>query len=298
MRVIDAFLALVWARLLWMMVVNARALFGKRRGLLHGALGVVHLSILAWSWWLEQGPMWVYAVLGIVGVALPWSAARAFVHRGVKNVASGTLDPHATVTEGEMIEHIFYQALLLIQLVYLRVMEEWGPQTTLVGRMGLCLLATSPWLARGWFPTNHFSDNYVRVDERSNSLVRVLYRMKKYQYLLYKHVLLHGLNVSVVLIGSSSLTRTSDWREYWMLLNASYVLEFFLQTLVKKGHMMQGELLFLNIGLMLVATICAFRVVLLVNPWIAVASLALNLFKRSNDFLNTAWLLFCVYFVM
>lgn len=49
-----------------------------------------------------------------------------------------------------------------------------------------------------------------------------MYRLKKYQYLLYKHVLLHGLNVSVALSTIPSTTRLvldPRFRLYWIGLN-------------------------------------------------------------------------------
>jgi hypothetical protein len=128
-----------------------------------------------------------------------------------------------------------------------------------------------------------------------------MYRTKKYQYLLYKHVLLHGLNVAVALgplwqlIASSSAAAhasgpnflsaeasssraqaqlqkgssllafpsagsplgggdvaaavdpsSAGWRAYWLCLNAAYVMEFFLQTLVKKGKLPQRVMLKAN----------------------------------------------------
>lgn len=64
-----------------------------------------------------------------------------------------------------------------------------------------------------------------------------MYRLKKYQYLLYKHFLLHGLNISVAISGEA-IAATPPFRLYWLSLNAAYVLEFFLQTLVRSwGHM-------------------------------------------------------------
>ena len=43
----------------------------------------------------------------------------------------------------------------------------------------------------------------------STPLIRVLYRLKKWQYLLYKHALLHGLNASVAVDGGY-YTRAPD----------------------------------------------------------------------------------------
>ena len=49
------------------------------------------------------------------------------------------------------------------------------------------------------------------------------------QYLLYKHCLLHGLNVSAAIDGLT-LATDAPFRMYWLCLNTSYVFEFFLQV--------------------------------------------------------------------
>ena len=43
-------------------------------------------------------------------------------------------------------------------------------------------------------------DNYNK-GQYSWSLVSLMYRTKKYQYVFYKHFLLHGLNISVAMSG-------------------------------------------------------------------------------------------------
>ena len=63
----------------------------------------------------------------------------------------------------------------------------------------------------------------------------------RWQYLLYKHALLHGLNASVAIDGGSlvsgdALVASTHFRTYWLLLNIAYVNEFFMQTLVKRGQ--------------------------------------------------------------
>ena len=52
-----------------------------------------------------------------------YSAAEDFkwLHRNVKNKASGVLDREATVTYNEMIEHVFYQILNLVQILFLHL---------------------------------------------------------------------------------------------------------------------------------------------------------------------------------
>ena len=199
-------------------------------------------------------------ILGLLGIYLTLSAAHDFPHRKVKNFASGTLDEHATVTHGEMIEHSFYQGLNLVQIVYIHLLSYvTAPQNKLL----LCLLATLPWLIRSRFPVNSFSANYSpkNTDPKSTWFVKILYRIKKYQYVFYKHFLLHGLNISLVLQDStSSGLGFAEWpvfRMYWLLLNTAYVMEFFLQTLVKKGHLKQQSMLHMQKLLMLASSIAA-----------------------------------------
>jgi hypothetical protein len=100
-------LALGFSRVAAIMMEH-RDMFGRRRGQLHALAGLVYLGVLLWGYLVEAGLVQRIA-LGLVGVALPLSAAHGFGHRGVKNVASGALDPHATVTHAEMLEHAFYQ---------------------------------------------------------------------------------------------------------------------------------------------------------------------------------------------
>ena len=65
-------------------------------------------------------------------------------------------------------------------------------------------------------------------------------------------------------------------------------MEFFLQTLVKKGKLSQGSHLWLQRLLMSVSSIAAAYVLLdFVYLPIAVASHGLNLYNRGHDFLNT-----------
>ena len=48
------------------------------------------------------------------------------------------------------------------------------------------------------------------------------------------------------------VAQAGAFRRYWMCLNAAYVFEFFLQTLVKKGYLPQPTMLRLNLLLMFV----------------------------------------------
>jgi hypothetical protein len=142
-----------------------------------------------------------HIILGVLGIILTLTAYYDFYHKHVKNNASGTLDENATVTNGEMLEHSFYQGLNLIQVLYFHVISnEYIMNTNLIMKLGLILIVTSPWILRSYFPINHFSSNYNDKKTSSSSfLIQFLYRIKKFQYLFYKHFLLHGLNISVAL---------------------------------------------------------------------------------------------------
>ena len=52
-------------------------------------------------------------------------------------------------------------------------------------RFAFAALATAPWLFRSRFPINRFSDNYTKAGTQPKSLVGVLYRVKKWQYVAY-----------------------------------------------------------------------------------------------------------------
>eukprot|EP00967_Tisochrysis_lutea_P151364 scaffold294292_cov36-Tisochrysis_lutea.AAC.1 len=110
------------------------------------------------------------------------------------------------------------------------------------------------------------------------------------QYLLYKHALLHGLNASVAAtVGGAPLASSTPFRVYWLCLNTSYVMEFFLQTLVKKGYMLQESMLLLQALLMGASSMVAGEVVWkFTSPVAAVVSLLLNLSRRGHELSNTA----------
>ena len=117
-----------------------------------------------------------------------------------------------------------------------------------------------------------------------------MYKVKKAQYLLYKHCLLHGLNISIVLSESSANIGTSSmWRLHWISLNAAYTLEFFLQSLVRRRILAQCTMLFMNKILM---GICTFASGLIVMNHVrfsaALASLILNFTRRYKEFSNVA----------
>ena len=93
------------------------------------------------------------------------------------------------------------------------------------------------------------------------------------------------------------------WRIFWLLLNTSYVMEFFLQTLVKRKILSQGYMLVLQKILMLAASLSAIKVLFgsdgepaVVRPEICLLSLTLNFIHRHHEVLNTIGiaLAFCV----
>lgn len=263
----------------------------------------------------------VYDVLlSSLGAYVAYSAAEDFkwLHRNVKNKASGVLDREATVTYNEMIEHVFYQILNLVQILFLHlfsfasdlyinnfnnIKDDDEKYIDTVSKwlvlFVLGVVVTSPWLYRKHFPVNSFQNNYNNGQEPL-SLISVLYRTKKYQYIFYKHFMLHGLNMSILFFADvfskqspSMLIHHTNFRLYWLNLNVSYVMEFFMQTLVKKGYMSQEFMILLQHILMLASTIAALAVLryILVIP--AIVSMFLNFVNRGKEMQN-----FCCSFVI
>ena len=76
-----------------------------------------------------------------------------------------------------------------------------------------------------------------------------------------------------------------------MLLNCSYVMEFFLQTLVKKKKFSQMTMLNLQKVLMAAATLATVPVLLEVSLPVTLISLILNFVNRKHDFLNTLFIM-------
>ena len=228
-------------------------LFGARRGRQHRLCGLVYLGWLAAGLadlWLDCLHRPAFDVsLPCVGLVLTLTAARDFGSesaRGEQKVqqpASGPLDETAVVRRSEMLEHSFYQGLNIAQALYLHAHAattgaDQPPPSSWAGSV-LLALATLPWCWRQRFPVNAFSANWSGTPKTWTAW---LYRIKKWQYLLYKHCLLHGLNLSVALpgsllgsggggaAGSVRVVHTRHWRLYWLSLNSAYVMEFFLQT--------------------------------------------------------------------
>eukprot|EP00750_Incisomonas_marina_P033004 INCI9517.3.p1 GENE.INCI9517.3~~INCI9517.3.p1 ORF type:complete len:331 (-),score=33.88 INCI9517.3:810-1802(-) len=271
-------------------------------GLVYLATLVVGITDLQWAF-LGQFQALLAILLPTVGVVLSVTAAYDFkeAHARVKNLASGTLDKDQTVTFEEMIEHSFYQGLNVAQAVYLYTLDSFETsfyatsENTWKSRAipALMYLAVSaPWLLRSQFPVNHFSANYTVQGRNPWALTSILYRIKKYQYVLYKHALFYGLNVTAAVFGSRGLARQPFFSLYWLCLNASYVMEFFLQTLVKRGYATQAWLLVMQKLLMLVSTVAAVQLLWYhVDPLLALVSVTLNFTNRGHDPLNATVLL-------
>jgi hypothetical protein len=234
--------------------------------------------------------------LGFIATAATLTAAFDFqkAHSHVKNIASGTLEKEATVTFSEMIEHSFYQLLNLLQIAFVHSLILIADYS-LPSRLLIAFAASSLWFFRSLFPVNKFSDNYTKGQD-AFSVVSILYRTKKYQYIFYKHFLLHGLTISLAATAPSSsqsihyaVSSREIFRLYWLSLNTSYVMEFFLQTLVKKGYMAQSTLLFLQLLLMSVSSIAAVNVLWrYCDVRLGLLSLALNFLNRNREMMNVS----------
>lgn len=276
-------------------LTNTRTLFTHRHARRHRLIGLAYLLFLPVvvlsvepreSEWLQFA---VDSVFGALGCALTLSAASDFekAHRRVDNRGrSGTLDEAATVTRAEMLEHAFYQVLNVVQIVYFHAQAHVD---SVPMRLVLCLAATSPWLVRDRFPVHSFMANYAG---QPFTVTNVLYRLKKWQYVLLKHALIHGLNISVAVAAAATtnpIASDAGFRTYWLALNTSYVFEFFLQTLVKRRLLAQRAMLVMHAPLMMFATVTAMQMLIrFVQPVPVLASLALNMLNRKHDLINTA----------
>lgn len=227
------------------------------------------------------------AFLGVLGIATTVSAVQDFSigHETKKNVGSGILDLQSKVHLSEIQEHVFYQITNLIQIIYLHYIGNFEP--VMLSRLLALACVTSIWAFRKHFPINSFKDNYT-LGQPQFSFISIMYRTKKYQYVLYKHALLHGLNATLALSQTPNyaLVFQPYFRRYWLCLNTSYVMEFFLQSLVKGGYMPQSTMLFLQQLLMTASTISAYFVLKDVDIAFSVISLILNFVNRGYDVLN------------
>ena len=267
--------------------------FGRR----HRVCGLCHLVLLcelardptAGSHLTRDISLFVSAIT--VTLTAHGDFAEAHAKAEERNAASGTLHRTAAVSASEMLEHAFYQMVNAFQILYLHVIQSGWFDALGAREKGVCALgATSIWLVRGQFPVNSFSKNY---DYRSNPRVKldvesVLYRIKKYQYVLYKTVLLHGLNASLAFADATtrSLVGTPHFRCFWIALNGAYVFEFFLQTLVKRKYLSQNAMLALNQTLMVISTMAVFPVLTSIDPVVAATTFALNFINRKREMQN------------
>jgi len=235
--------------------------------------------------------------LSTCGILLALTAAADFKlahsEHHVKNLASGALSESATVTVSEMKEHTFYQIMNLVQIIFLHLLgtlHDVRDGANIGARLLAMCAVTFPWTTRKFFPVNSFSSNYNQPGVDPLSLIAIMYRIKKYQYLFYKHFLLHGLNVSVALCanGGRPIVRELFFRTYWIGLNTAYVMEFFMQSLVKRRYVTQRFMLGMNIFLMAVTTVAAIPVVSQVCIPLAMASWALNILNRNQELINVA----------
>jgi hypothetical protein len=288
------FLFLLSLPLFW----NAPRLFFQRHGQSHRILGGVYLGWIIWGVSTCDNVAFTSAfdsflydfILGCLGITTTLTAARDFPHKFVKNARgqSGSLAETAIVTQAEMMEHGYYQILNLIQSIYLHGLAWKTTSLTIFHRLFALVLMTSPWLIRSRFPVHSFSANWrlTPLSERTQ-FETFLYRIKKAQYMLYKHFVLHGLNISIAL-KPSTLPRRRYWRIFWLHLNTSYVMEFFLQSLVKRRIIQQKQMISLQQLLMLSSTISALNPILAaVDLPLSMLSLILNIVHRHHDLENT-----------
>lgn len=257
----------------------------------------------------DYRPTWLYydTVLGVLGITTTLTAARDFPHKLVQNAKgqSGSLSNKALVTQAEMIEHSFYQGLNLLQAWYLHFLTTTVQKSN--NRVVVAFLAlvgvTSPWCIRHHFPVHSFSHNWkVTPSHQRTPQETILYRIKKAQYLFYKHVLLHGVNITVALFqstipSSTPLPCTLPWRVYWLALNTSYVMEFFLQTLVRRNLLATVHMFRLQRWLMATSSVAAVWVLIQLlwmesellwwrPPLTCLTSLVLNFTNRHQDVTN------------
>ena len=291
----------LWGLRLFLLLVsflslrNVVALFLDPQGWTHRvAGGALFLWLVCGAYLVpkvtNQSTWFLYDfTLGILGILATLTAARDFPHRHVKNSPgqSGTLERKAIVTQAEMVEHSFYQGLNLVQAMYLHCMQHF-PWNSPYARLVALWLVTAPWLVRNRFPVHSFSNNWKHDNESSTEIL--LYQIKKWQYVFYKHAVFHGINISVALCRNKQqvLVTSPSWRIFWLALYTSYVMEFFLQSLVKRGMLTQNSMIWLQ-RLLMTASTCAALVAVMphLHVGICVVSMVLNFWNRRHDVLNT-----------
>jgi hypothetical protein len=277
-------------------VKHSKHLFGQRHGWTHRLVGGLQLLWIllgvtlctvipasSWCWIMYD------CVLACLGTGATLTAAKEFPHRYVTNAPgqSGTLGQRAIVTQAEMIEHSFYQGLNLMQAIYLHGMACLGDTSHKIGRFVGLLIVTVPWwIRRSHFPVHSFSNNWKQTPRaQQTQMENILYRIKKCQYIFYKHCIYFGLNLSMAV---RPFDLDSSWRIFWIALHTSYVMEFFLQTMVKRRMLTQGNMLRLQRLLMASSSLAAVATIIGKVQWsLCLASLVLNFWNRNADVANT-----------
>ena len=323
-------LSLFFLLLILNVVRKFKTLFLQTHGRLHRLTGLFHLL------WLVLGLLMVPflsqkqsqltsknhqflillydIILGLFGNATTISAAHNFPHKYIHNKTgqSGTLATKAIVTQGEMVEHSFYQLLNLLQAIFLHAINIFPPSTissspspySSLLKLAALFGVTFPWSLRHLFPVHSFSANWEhKAINQQRPVELLLYKVKKYQYLFYKHVLFHGLNIIVLFPPNPTinvnldLPLTTRWRLYWTALNTSYVMEFFLQSLVKRNLLSQQYMILLQRLLISASSVAAVDILITSNDRslfpafylaiISMTSIKLNFQNRGHDLANT-----------
>ena len=277
-------------------VKHSKHLFGQRLSWTHRLAGGLQLL------WILIGatmcsiippphPFWIIydCVLALLGTGATLTAATEFPHKYVTNAPgqSGTLAQRALVTQAEMVEHSFYQGLNLVQAIYLHFMAHIGDSSTKVERFaGLFLVAAPWWIRQSHFPVQSFSQNWKLTPKAQQTPNEIfLYRIKKWQYLFYKHCIFFGLNISMAV---KPFVLDYSWCVFWIALHTSYVMEFFLQTLVKRHLLTQANMLSLQKLLMISSSLAAIVAIIGKVQWsLCIASLVLNFVNRNFNVVNT-----------
>ena len=275
---------------------HGRTLFLQRHGWSHRWAGAALLSWFVLGCYLlyehaEQSFFTYNLVLGLLGITTTLTAARDFPHKYIRNEVgqSGTLAQKAIVTQAEMMEHAFYQGLNVCQVLYLQFLTGSTQDWPVSMRFVSLFVVSAPWYVRRQFPVHSFSNNWKHVHHSTTVAETIMYKVKKWQYVFYKHVILHGLNITVCVEPHRFREANQiQWQLFWICLNTAYVLEFFLQSLVKRKILAQSTMLCLNQWLMLVSSIAALHSVLQAVIWpICLASVVLNFSNRHHDVMNT-----------
>ena len=177
---VGAGLLLAFFVLLAFAVAPHAAIFAGRFARTHRVAGAAHTVLLLAALALSS-PL-LDTLLGLLGVLLAMSAARAFGRRRTVPPAqaargSGTLLREHVVTRAEMLEHAWYQALMAAQALYLHALAILSAPRW---RLLAALAVTAPWLTRAWVPKHSFRTNY---EGKETTFVNILYRIKVIYFL-------------------------------------------------------------------------------------------------------------------